>query len=294
MGTGIVSLSFELDGRVLISRLLLAVAAAAWIAFAAAAVHRSVPRRRSGFAAERSPAALTVVAATAVLGSRLLALGQRAFAVALLALAVAFWLRLSGPPFRKIRLPPVGSSFMLTVAPQSLAALAAAVAASTHASALLWLALGACLLGVAVYPFVLANFGVDELRVGAGDHWVAGGAVAISSLALGQLADSAARLRVAASLLHALHAAALVSWSIGVAWLVLLIAAEAASPRLHFDERRWSTVFPVGMYAASSFEVGRAAHISGIVAFADVWTWVALAVWLLTAAASLARARGRL
>jgi tellurite resistance protein TehA-like permease len=182
---------------------------------------------------------------------------------------------------------------MLTVAPQSLAALAAAVAASTHAPALLWIALGACLLGIAAYPFVLAHFDLRELRVGAGDQWVAGGAVAISSLALGQLAAGTSRLRFAALVVHALRAAALVSWSVGVAWLVLLIAAEAASPRLHFDERRWSTMFPVGMYAASSFEVGRVAHVGGIVAFAGVWTWVALGVWLLTAAGSLARARSR-
>ena len=54
--------------------------------------------------------------------------------------------------------------------------------------------------------------------------------------------------------------------------------------------RRWSTVFPVGMYAACSFAVGAAAHASGITEFARIWVWVGLAVWLAVFGGMLARA----
>jgi tellurite resistance protein TehA-like permease len=53
--------------------------------------------------------------------------------------------------------------------------------------------------------------------------------------------------------------------------------------------RRWSTVFPVGMYAACSFLVGAAAHAPGITDFARVWIWVAVAVWLVVFVAMLGR-----
>jgi tellurite resistance protein TehA-like permease len=72
-------------------------------------------------------------------------------------------------------------------------------------------------------------------------------------------------------------------------WLPMLLVAEALRPRLRYDVRRWSTVFPVGMYAACSFVVGTVAHASGITDFARVWVWVGLAVWAVVFAAMLRR-----
>lgn len=40
-------------------------------------------------------------------------------------------------------------------------------------------------------------------------------------------------------------------------------------------------MFPVGMYAACSFEAGLASDASGLRAFAQVWLWLAFALWLL-------------
>jgi tellurite resistance protein TehA-like permease len=69
----------------------------------------------------------------------------------------------------------------------------------------------------------------------------------------------------------------------------VLVAGELAPPRRGFDARRWSTVFPVGMYAAMSRAVGDTAHAPAIVAFARAWTWVAVAVWGLVVLASVSR-----
>ena len=62
-------------------------------------------------------------------------------------------------------------------------------------------------------------------------------------------------------------------------WLPVLLLAELLRPRLSYDLQRWSTVFPLGMYASASFVVGTAAPAGGITRFARVWVWVALAVW---------------
>jgi tellurite resistance protein TehA-like permease len=58
---------------------------------------------------------------------------------------------------------------------------------------------------------------------------------------------------------------------------------------LGYDVRRWSTVFPVGMYAACSFLVGAAADAPAITDFARVWVWVGVVVWVVVFAAKLRR-----
>lgn len=74
-----------------------------------------------------------------------------------------------------------------------------------------------------------------------------------------------------------------------IAWLPVLLIAEVAKPRLHYDVRRWSTVFPFGMYAVCSFIVGNAIKAPGIAEFAEIWVWVAVAVWLVVFAGMLRR-----
>jgi hypothetical protein len=61
-------------------------------------------------------------------------------------------------------------------------------------------------------------------------------------------------------------------------WLPILLVAEARWPRTTYDVGRWSTVFPVGMYAACSFVVGAVASAPAITDFARVWVWVAVTV----------------
>jgi tellurite resistance protein TehA-like permease len=73
-------------------------------------------------------------------------------------------------------------------------------------------------------------------------------------------------------------------WALGVLWIPPLVAGELISPHRGYDIRRWATVFPVGMYAASGFETARAAHLPLARSFAAVCTWIAVIVWLVVAA----------
>lgn len=62
-------------------------------------------------------------------------------------------------------------------------------------------------------------------------------------------------------------------------WLPVLLLAEMLRPRLGYDVRRWSTGFPVGMYAACSFvsrhrRPGECSH-----QLRARMVWAALVVW---------------
>jgi tellurite resistance protein TehA-like permease len=205
-----------------------------------------------------------------------------------------FWLSaalsLLGPVLAGWRTPTVGASLMLTVATESLAALAAPVAVRDRSSWLVVAALAPCALGLFFYVLVIRRFDFGQLATGRGDHWITGGALAIAALATASIVQGARALTTLTSLRGALTGAALGLWGLTMAWLPALVIAEAVRPRLGYDVRRWSTVFPVGMYAACSFMVGHTARADAITSFARAWVWVAVAVWAAVFAAMLGRA----
>ncbi len=291
MGTGIVSVALLLDGRHFLSAALLVLDAAIWLALAVLLPARA---RRDGqrFAIDlRHPTALTSIAGTAVLGTRLTLAGWDWAGAALLIIATVTWLGLVPHVLRHWRTPTIGASFILPVATESLALLAAAIAIADRAAGLEYAALVPFVLGLGFYAFVLSRFQFRQLVVGIGDHWVTGGALAISTVASGRIALAAQRTGALSGGHGLLKTVALVLWCLTMVWLPALIAAELLRPRLSYNVRRWSTVFPVGMYAACSFVVGALTKTSGIVDFARVWVWVAAAVWLVVFMAMVGRVR---
>src|SRR5690348_5526928 len=97
MGTGIVSIGLSLDGQEALSRVMLAIAGAAWVALVLLASFRIARRPEQAVHRARSPAALTAVAATAVIAGRLPRLGWSGIPLALLVLAFGLWLLLLVP-----------------------------------------------------------------------------------------------------------------------------------------------------------------------------------------------------
>lgn len=88
MGTAIVSIGRSLDRRETPSRILLVFDATAWIALALLVCTRALVDRDRVRREARSPAALTGVAGTAVLGARLIQLGWSWAGIALLVIAL--------------------------------------------------------------------------------------------------------------------------------------------------------------------------------------------------------------
>jgi len=289
MGTGIVSIALTLDGYETLSRILLVIAALMWVTLAVLLPLRA--RRDTGrFRADiRTPPALTSVAGTDVLGTRLALLGWTWAGIAALVIAAVIWALLIGPVLRHWKTPTVGASLILTVSTESLAVLMATLGIVERTEWLLVVALVPFVLGLGFYVFVIARFDWRQLGLGHGDHWITGGALAISTLAAGKLLAGAKALAILGGGGGVLKLVAIGLWVLTMLWLPLLLLAEVLRPRLEYDVRRWSTVFPVGMYAACSFVVGAAAHADAITRFAEAWVWVALVVWAVVLGAMIAR-----
>jgi tellurite resistance protein TehA-like permease len=166
------------------------------------------------------------------------------------------------------------------VATDGLALLSATLAGAFRAGWLVAPAALLLLLALALYGFTLARFDLRQLISGHGDHWIAGGALAIAALSAGKVTEAARTLDRLRHLQQILGPSTFVLWCLAMVWLPVLIVSEVVRPRLGYDVRRWATVFPFGMYAACSFTVGQVTGVSGIISFGGVWTWVASAVAL--------------
>ncbi len=286
MATGIVSVAVLSDHLLTLSRVLLVLTAIGWGALGVVFVARLILERPRLRRDARRPAAMTAVAATAVLGSRLTILGWTWAGWTLLAVAAIVWLVLVGSVVGRAH--TTGAEFLLVVAPQSLAVLAALLG---QRLGVLWpavLALAPFLVGLWTYAVVLSRFDFKEPRRGLGDHWVAGGALAISTLACAVIARVASLHHASGS--EPLRIITVVFWCLTAAWLPPLLMAEVRWPRLRYDVRRWATVFPLGMYAVMSVAGGEAAHVHAFVELGQAGAWVALGAWSVVAAGAARRA----
>ncbi|HUC56905.1 MAG TPA: tellurite resistance/C4-dicarboxylate transporter family protein [Streptosporangiaceae bacterium] len=274
MGCGIVSADLFTIGQVILSDVLLWFAVAAWLLLAVRLLS-SAGLIRQEF---KSPAILGGVAGTAVLGARFAVQGDRLAAAVLLGLAALWGAVALVPVLRDWQGPVTGTSFLVSVAISGLAGLSATVALLDEARWLLGVAVVVSAFGLVSYGIIAWRFDRGELGSAAGDHWVAGGALAIATLAVGKITLSATALSAYQDWHGALADLTLALWCVAMAWLVVLIGSEIARPRFRYDVRRWATVFPVGMFGACSFAVGETSGIRGITDFARAWTWVALTV----------------
>jgi hypothetical protein len=251
MGTGIVAADLSSAGATSVSHAFLAVGGAIWLALLPGA---------------ETLTDVAAVPATAVLGVNVATLGWRPVAWCLLVAAGALWLR------RPLPSGLVGGrAFLPVVAVQSLVVLGATLSRGVvvRVAGVLLLAVG-----VALYVRAVARFAARrELVVGAGEQWIAGGALAISALACRRLAGG-----------PALRVASVVLWIAAVAWVPALVAGELRRPRAGRAPARWSSVFPLGMYAASAFAIAGSWHaLRGVGSDA---TWVAVAAWAAVAIGS--------
>jgi tellurite resistance protein TehA-like permease len=304
LATGILSIGLHLTGYETLSRVALVLACAAWLALAADFVARLVRERERWLTEAGTPAAPTAVAATTVLGARFSALGWQGLAEALLALAAVLWpvllvlvVRRWGP-----RMP--GAVFLGCVATQGLAVLGAALAVAEGSAWLAHAALVLFWLGLVFYAAGLWHFDPRQVARGAGDHWVAGGALAISALAGSKLVTAGqAGLSLSGhggpflwsegdnSVLRTVTVALLV---LDLAWYCVLAAAELRWPRPRYDVRRWASVFPMGMTAVATLSVSTAVDVPWLRGPGQVLLWIAVAAWLVVAAqAALAARAGR-
>ena len=128
-----------------------------------------------------------MVAATAVLGAAADGLGWVALASGLLAAALVLFILVSVPVLCQWQTPTRGVSVLLAVALASISVVAVELSAADKVSWLLTAAEVCCGLALVAYLFLLRRFDFRELLRGRVDQWVAGGALAIATLAGGEI-----------------------------------------------------------------------------------------------------------
>ncbi|WP_328553888.1 MULTISPECIES: tellurite resistance/C4-dicarboxylate transporter family protein [unclassified Streptomyces] len=293
MATGIISIGLHLTGDETLSRIALVLASVAWIGLAADFAVRLVGDREQWLRQAGTPAGLTAVAASSVLGTRFSELGWQGAAEALLALSAVLWPILLLAVVRHRRRRMEGGVFLVCVATQGLSVLGSTIATAVGSD---WLAHAAMVLfwlGIVFYGVSFAHFDLWELKRGAGDQWVAGGALGISALAGSRLVaahhvnpylwnnDDQGVLRAATAALLVLDL---------VCYCVLLVT-EVVWPRLRYDTRRWATVFPMGMTAVAALSVASALGVFWLKGTGHVLLWIAVAAWLVAATGAVLAVR---
>lgn len=286
MATGIISAGLQLTGQEGPAIAALTLAIAWWAVCAAVFTARLARGRERWWREATTPGGLTGVAATCVLGTCLSLQGLQGAAAVALGLSALLWPLLLVMVLRRWGRGLPGGVFLVCVATQGLAVGAATLAVPDRLPWLCWAGLALFLLGLVLYGMALARFDLREVRTGAGDHWIAGGALSISTLAAAKLttaADPHGPPDWAPGLHGALRTVTLVLLLAALLWLPVLVYAEARWPRTRYDLRRWATVFPLGMTAVVGMIVADAAAVPALDDLGRALLWVAIAAWLLTA-----------
>ena len=310
MATGIISLAAHMMGRPWIATALfylnIGQYAVLWVLYALRAVRH--PRRFFGDMVDhlRGPGYFTMVAGTCVLASQFMLLhDDLSVGFVLWLLGIVLWLGLMYTVFLALTVkavkPPLdkginGGWLLAVVATQSVAVSSALVAArigQPYRLELNFLALSMWLWGGMLYIWMMSLifYRYTFFRLLPGDlappYWINMGAMAISTLAGSLLILNAADAPFLVSLMPFLKGFTVFYWATGTWWvpmLLLLGVWRYGFQRFPFeyDPLYWGAVFPLGMYAACTFEMSRAMAFDFLDGLPELFLPVALFAWAVT------------
>ena len=248
------------------------------------------------------PVFFASVAATGVLGSQVVLFEEDIGMARLLwAFALVLWFVLTCIVFTGLtvreRKPALDESIsggwlLPVVGTQSIAVLSAQLAAHWHEyryelnvlSLSMWLCGG--VLYVLFVSLIFHRY--MFLRFTAGDlsptYWINMGAMAISTLAGSLLIANGPDTPLLASLAPFIKGMTLLCWATGTWWiplLVVLLVWQHAWKRfpLRYDALYWGAVFPLGMYAACTFQMAHALALEFLYPILPYLGYVAFVVW---------------
>ncbi len=283
MATGIISIGLHLTDFEVLSVLWLVLAVGAWLVLAADFTMRLLSDHDRWRGEADTPPALTAVAATTVLGTRLALLGWSVPAVFALVTAIAVWPLLL--PFvirrRGARMP--GAAFPVCVSTQGIAVLSATLAAREHAPWLDWVGLLFWCGGLVLSGLAFGRFDLRQVWTGRGDQWLAAGALAISTLAGARLLGA----QWSGPAHQLLRTLTLILLALNLIGYVILLLAEFTRPRPDYDIRHWATIFPLGTTAVAVYTTAGVIDVPGLSALGRILLFVAVVAWLYTLVALL-------
>jgi tellurite resistance protein TehA-like permease len=252
-------------------------------------------------APDRAYAFFTFVAACNVLGARLAADGYVGVTAALLAaVSLVAWLMLSygipvqlilGPRPRPVLVGVNGTWFIWVVGTQSLAVAATVLGTAwpEYARPAALAAVVTWSVGVMLYLIVasLVLVRLLLLEVQPADltppYWVTMGATAITVFAAARLAATPDAPTLAATR-PVVVGIGVVLWAFGT-WLIPMLIVFGfwrhimRRVPLTYQPPMWSIVFPLGMYAVASIELGETAGLPIVGQIGQAWVWVGLSAW---------------
>ena len=259
---------------------------------------------------ERGPGFFTIVAGLAIAGVQLIAILDRpGAAFGLWIAALILWVCFNYAIFveatvneRKPRFEEGinGGWLISVVATQAVAGLAAQLSgeiggspeAALFFSLALWLAGGMLyiwLIALIFYRFTFFRFKPQNFMP---PFWINMGAMAISTLTGTALIARASNAEFLLNLLPFLRGLTLLFWATATWWIPMLaILACWQHVFRHFNrpysELYWSAVFPLGMYAASTFDLAKTMDLPFLLWIPRVFVYIALIAWLATFASML-------
>ncbi|MGE0796889.1 MAG: tellurite resistance/C4-dicarboxylate transporter family protein [Lautropia sp.] len=316
MATGIVSIAAHLLGLPRVAQALLWLNVPAYAVLWLLSAARMARHRRRFFRDltdhRLGPGFFTTVAGTTVLGCQFVMLADDfRTAHALWLLALALWLCLTYAIFAaltvkeqkpRLDLGINGGWLLAVVATQSIAVLAAMLAAHETAVwklALNFLALSMWLWGGMLYIWMMSLifYRYTFFRLSPADlappYWINMGAMAISTLAGSLLIINAPHAPFLHSLLPFLKGFTILYWATGTWWIPMLLVLAVwrhGYKRFPFryDPLYWGAVFPLGMYATCTRQMGVAMGFGFLDPVATVFLYAALTAWVTVFAGLLA------
>lgn len=259
------------------------------------------------------PGYFTAVAGTGILASQFMVLRDDYVAgKALWLLAVVLWLGLTYTIFTAFTVkrdkPTLdkginGGWLLAVVATQSLSVSSALLATrigQPYRLELNFFALSTWLWGGMLYIWMMAlifyryaffRFSPSDL---APPYWINMGAMAISTLAGSLLILNAPQAPYLTSLLPFLKGFTIFYWATGTWWIPMLLLLGVWRHiyerfPLRYDPLYWGAVFPLGMYAACTWQLDQAMKFGFLTGLTHAFFYIALIAWTVTFAGMLHR-----
>jgi tellurite resistance protein TehA-like permease len=301
MATGIIAIAAGQQDLHRLADALYLVAAIGYVVLIVLTLARlaGYPRRLFAdlFSHEKGFAFLTFIAGTNVLGSATaLVHGWWGAAEALWWIGVVLW-----PPILYAALISVviradkpgiatginGTWFLITVSAESIAALGALILARGGSELLAFVCLAVFLLGLVTYLIVMTLvflrwvFAPLEPTEADPPAWIAAGAVAITVLAGSNLVEAVETSGFLTRTAPTIEVLVVLAWATATFWFPVMIAIGVwrhvvRRLPLRYHPSYWALVFPLGMYAASTFRMLEIIDL-------DVLSWLPAAALVLAA-----------